>query len=93
MVLAESKMLSRASRALVRGNAIVLEEHLTVPAFPNGIRYIRNIDLATIVTLGPLHRQVPDLFEAYNREAPPAPLPDFLGVLSVMIGKGILTLA
>ena len=93
MALAESKMLSRASRALVRGNAIVLEEHLTVPAFPNGIRYIRNIDLLTIATLAPRHTQVPDLFEAYNRAAPPAPLPDFLGALSVMIGKGMLTLA
>ena len=85
--------MSRTGRALVRGNAVVLEEHLTVPAFPNGIRYIRNIDLLTIAALAPRHAQVPDLFEAYNREAPPAPLPDFLGALSVMIGKGILTLA
>ena len=37
--------------------------------------------------------QVPDLFEAYNRAAPPAPLPDFLGALSTLVGFGMLTLA
>ena len=43
-----------------------------------------------MVELAPLHQQVPDLYEAYNRVCPPVPLPDFLGVLSVLIAKGAL---
>lgn len=34
--------------------------------------------------------QVPELFELYNRRHPPVSLPDFLGALSVLIGKGML---
>ena len=70
-----------------------LEEHLVVPAFRDGIRYIRSVDLVTIVALAPAYDQVPDLFAAYNRAVAPAPLPDFLGALSVAVGKGILDLA
>jgi flavin-dependent dehydrogenase len=93
ITLRESPALGRMSKAVVRDNAIVLEEHLTVPAFKDGIRYIRSVDLVTIAALAPRHSQVPDLFDAYNREAPPAPLPDFLGALSVLVGKGMLTFA
>jgi flavin-dependent dehydrogenase len=91
--LRESATLGRVSKAVVRDNAIVVEEHLTVPAFKDGIRYIRSVNLVTIASLAPLYEQVPDLFDAYNREAPPAPLPDFLGALSVLVGKGMLTFA
>jgi len=45
-----------------------------------------------IVALAPEYDQVPELFAAYNRAAPPAPLPDFLGALSVLVGKGMLDL-
>ena len=91
--LRETPALGRTQRAVVRGNNIVVEEHLTVPSFANGIRYIRSVDLVTIVALTPLHDQVPDLFDAYNHRAPPTPLPDFLGALSVLIGKGVLEFA
>ena len=36
------------------------------------------------------HRQVPALCAAYNRSAPPVPLPDFLGALSVLLAKDVL---
>jgi flavin-dependent dehydrogenase len=83
--------LRRASRPIVRGNEVVVEPHLVAPAFPGGVRYIRSVDLLTIVELGPAHEQVPDLYDAYNRAAPPVPLGDFLGALSVLVGKGVLT--
>ena len=81
------------SQATVRGNRIVLEEHLVAPEIPAGIRYCRNVDLVAIARLAPDYEQVPDLFEAYNRAAPPAPLPDFLGALSTLIGLEMLSLA
>jgi hypothetical protein len=51
---------------------------------------VRNVDLVRLSELAPSHTQVPDLFDAYNRVASPAPLPDFLGALSMLIGKGFL---
>ena len=43
-----------------------------------------------LVELAPDHRQVPDLYEAYNRQCAPVSLPDFLGALSVLLAKGAL---
>jgi hypothetical protein len=93
IALAPSTRMARVQRPTVRNDRVVLEEHLVVPAFREGIRYIRSIDLVTIAALAPHYDQVPDLFAAYNRAAPPAPLPDFLGALSVAVAKGILDLA
>ena len=93
IALAPSARVARVQRPTVQNDRVVLEEHLVVPAFREGIRYIRSIDLVTIAALAPHYDQVPDLFAAYNRSAPPAPLPDFLGALSVAVAKGILDLA
>ena len=80
-------------RATVRGERVVLEQHLATPQLPNGVRYCRNVDLLLIAQIAGRYNQVPDLFDAYNRQAPPAPLPDFLGALSALIGLDLLTLA
>jgi flavin-dependent dehydrogenase len=80
------------TRAMVRGHRIVLEDHLEAPGIP-GVRYCRNVDLVLIARIAEHHSQVPDLFDAYNRLAPPAPLPDFLGALSTLIGLEILSFA
>jgi flavin-dependent dehydrogenase len=93
VALRASARLHRVDRPTVRGDRVALEEHLVVPAFRDGIRYIRNVDLVTMVSLAPAYDQVPDLFAAYNRATAPAALADFLGALSVAVGKGILDLA
>lgn len=85
--------LTFTERATVRGNRVVLQEHLATPTMPQGVRYCRNVDLVVIARLAGQFTQVPDLFDAYNRAAPPAPLPDFLGALSTLIGLELLTLA
>ena len=88
--LQPTSSVQRVGRPTVRGNRVVVEDHLVVPAFPEGIRYVRNIDLLKLSELASSKETVPDLFEAYNRVASPAPLPDFLGALSLLIGKGFL---
>ena len=93
IALRPSDALRRSDRPTVRGDRVELEEHLFVPAFRDGVRYLRSIDLVKIVALAPLYDQVPDLYAAYNRAAAPAPLPDFLGALSVLVGKGVLDFA
>lgn len=88
--LQPTPLVQRVGRPTVRGNRVVVEDHLIVPAFPDGIRYVRNIDLLKLSELASSQANVPDLFEAYNRVASPAPLPDFLGALSLLVGKGFL---
>jgi flavin-dependent dehydrogenase len=80
-------------RALVRGNRIVLEQHLAGPQLNDPVRYCRSVDLVLVSRVAERHEQVPDMFDAYNRVAPPAALPDFLGALSTLIGLGMLSLA
>ncbi len=77
-------------RPTVRGNRIVLEPHLVTPAFGDGVRYVRNVDLIMLAELAVTREHVPDLFEAYNRTTAPVSLPDLLGALSVLVGKGVL---
>ena len=93
IALRPSPALARVHRPTVRGDRVALEEHLVVPAFRDGVRYLRNVDLVQLAALAPGFDQVPDLYAAYNRAASPAPLPDFLGALSVLVGKGVLDLA
>jgi flavin-dependent dehydrogenase len=80
-------------RPTVQGNRLVLGDHLSTPTLGDGVRYLRSIDLVLLSRLAPEWKQVPDLFDAYNRSAPPAPLPDFLGALSVLVGFDVLALA
>jgi flavin-dependent dehydrogenase len=93
IALRRNDAIGEVLRPTVRENRVVLEPHLMVPALGGGVRYLRNVDLLTLANLAPAHEQVPDLFDAYNRAAVPAALPDFLGALAVLVGKGVLTLA
>ncbi len=77
----------------MRGHRSCCRSISSTPPVPHGVRYCRNVDLVVIAQLAAEFAQVPDLFDAYNRAAPPAPLPDFLGALSTLIGFGMLTLA
>ena len=67
-----------------------MEERLSTPSIPGGVRYLRGIDLKRVLAIAPDHEQVPELFEAYCRMGEPVILPDFLGALSVMMSRGIL---
>ena len=88
--LRQTAIVRRVPQPTVRGNRVCLEDHLVVPAFPDGIRYARNVDLVLLSELAPAHHQVPHLFDAYNRTARAVPMPDFLGALSLLIGKGFI---
>ena len=80
-------------RPVVSGHTVVLRDHLVVPAFPDGIRYLRSVDLKALADLAPQHTQVPALYEAYCTQAGVAPLGDVLGALAVLLGKQMLRLA
>jgi hypothetical protein len=91
--LRAAAMLRVIPRAVVRGDRIVLEDHLATPAITSGVRYARSVDLVLLKDIAESHDQVPDMFDSYNRRAPVASLPDFLGALSTLIGLEMLSLA
>lgn len=82
--------VERRQLPVVRGNRIALAAQLVSAAYPDGIRYLRDVDLIKLSDLVSEHDQVPDLYEAYNRAAPPVALHDFLAALSTAIAAGLL---
>jgi len=88
--LRSSPRLRRIALPTVRGDRVVLEEHLASPALPAGIRYLRGVELPELLDLAEHHRGVPELFEAYSRSRRPVRLPDFLGALSALVGFEML---
>ena len=81
------------ARPALTVRAVVLEDRLVLPDWPptgRGVRFLRDVDVVQLVELAPDHRQVPDLYEAYNRQCAPVSLPDFIGALSVLLAKGAL---
>ena len=80
-------------RPTVTDDAVSLEPCLRVAGWPpaeRGIRFLRGVDLTYIVEIADAHEQVPDLYDAYQRDRTPVALPDFLGALSVLLAKGAL---
>jgi flavin-dependent dehydrogenase len=73
------------SRPVIRGREIVVEQ-----ALAGGMRFVANVDLVRLAHIAPTCRRVPDVFEAYCRSCPPAPLPNVLGGLSLLVARGVL---
>ncbi len=91
--LRPTDVLRTDQRPTIQGNEVVLEQRIVspqLPGAPDGVRYLRGVDLPMLVGMASDHSQVPDLFEAYSRDCNPVPLPDFLGALSVLLGKGFV---
>lgn len=82
--------VSLEPRAAIRGREIVMEDHVVTAAWPDGLRYLRGVDLVELMRATPKHRDVGDLFEAVRRSAPGIDLPNFLGALSVLVANGYL---
>lgn len=77
-------------RPVIRGRRLVMEDHVSVPSWPEGVRYIRNVDVLLVVRLAPEHRDVGELYDAIVRIQPCVGLPDFLGVLAALVARGAL---
>jgi flavin-dependent dehydrogenase len=75
-------------RAAVSGCEIVMETRLVAPDAPAGVRFVRDVDLVALLPLLAASDQVPDLFDAYHRQAAPVDLADFLAALATAIARG-----
>jgi hypothetical protein len=74
-------------RPAVSGSEIVLESRIVTPAFPHGVRYVRDVNVVALLELAPGARQVPDFFTMYCERYGPVALPDFLVALSTAIAR------
>ena len=77
----------------IEGREIVAAPSLLLHAGAAGriaVRHLRGVDLPALLAMAGRHEQVPDLYAAYRRSQAPVDLPDFLGALSVLLGKGLL---
>jgi len=74
-------------RPAVSGCEIVLESRIVDDPIGAGVRYVRDVDVVTLLDLAPGCGDVGELFALYQRRAAPAALPDFLTALSTAIAQ------
>lgn len=91
--LRHSPRLRRARRPAVQDERIVLEDQLILDGFPDGIRWLRGVDLVLLADLAPGSEGVPQLFDACARQNRETALPDVLGALAVLLARGALEFA
>jgi flavin-dependent dehydrogenase len=80
-------------RPIVRDHSVVVEPHFVCDAFPGGVRFLRSVDLFAVARIGASEQDVGRMYERYVAEVGPAVLPDFLGAVSVLLGKGVCEFA
>lgn len=88
--LQRAKGVTAARRAGISGHEVVLRDALIAPGSKEPLDFIANVDVCRLVDAAPHHRQVPTLFEAYNRDGAPAELPHFLAALASLLAAGVL---
>ena len=82
-------------RPMVVGNRIVMAPALVTKRFPDGVRYLHDVDLLRVAQMAPTGGDPGLLFEKYAAWAaqegvPPVELADFLGTLAVLVADGVL---
>jgi flavin-dependent dehydrogenase len=80
-----------APRPAIQGREIVLQDHLLLPDAPEGVRFLRGVDLLRLMEIAPPRRDVGEICETIARAQPGVSLPDILGGLSLLIARGVLT--
>jgi flavin-dependent dehydrogenase len=77
-------------RPAIRGERIALQPHVASSTLPEGVRYVRGVDLLHLLDVAPQYDQVPDGWAAYNGVAAPVTLPDYLTALATAFAAGLL---
>jgi hypothetical protein len=82
-----------AQRGGIEGREVVLRNALIKPGMGEPLDFVSNVEVVKLVEMAPRYRQVPDLFEAYNRAGSPVLLEDFLKALATLLAAGVLQTA
>ena len=86
--LREPLRLERAPA--IAGREVVLVDRLSLPGLASTIEYVQGVNLVELARLCEDYRQVPDLFEAYNRTSRPVALSNFISALSFLLASGVM---
>jgi len=86
-----SEQVHATKCAFIHDREIVVDDALSLPNAPDGVRFLAGVDLVKLARLACRHTHVPDLFEEYCRAVGPVPLPSLLGCLSVLLATRVLT--
>lgn len=87
--------LETVKAPVVRERELFLHDRLVTPSFPQGLRYLRGVDLLLLcrlaMTLPNDEADVPGMLERCQQHTSARiELPDFLGALSFLLAEGIL---
>jgi hypothetical protein len=63
-----------------------------MPEWPDGLRYLRGVDVVDLMRLAPATKDVGVLLERFAQAHAGAAAPDVLGALAVLIARGALRL-
>lgn len=85
--------VQRTLLPVVEGHVVVRREHLITEAFPAGLRYLRNVDVALLAELAPQAADIPSLYERYATRAGAVPIADLVSALAVLVALRILQFA
>ena len=91
--LRPTSAVRRTTVPAVAGREIVAAPSLSIDAGEAGtvaVRHLRGVDLPLLLAMADRHAQVPDLYAAFQQSRGPVDLADFLGALSVLLGRGLL---
>jgi flavin-dependent dehydrogenase len=77
-------------RAAIDGHVLVRQDHLFLPEWPDGVRYLRGVPVVDLLREAPAHTDVGALLERFTCQHPGATAPDVLGALAVLIARGAL---
>jgi flavin-dependent dehydrogenase len=87
VVLRRNEALTIEPRPAVSGSEIVLELRIVTADAPQGVRFVRDVDVIALLEVAPAHERVPDAFAAYCRQHGPVALPDFLAALATAVAR------
>jgi hypothetical protein len=77
-------------RPTVKGDRVVLLDHLASDRVPWGIRYVRHVDLHRVVEVTLRNSDVAAGWAAYNTDNFPVSLPDYMAALAAAFSAGFL---
>ncbi len=74
------------------GRKLIMDDHLVSEIHPEPVRYFRSVDLRILTRAACAVEGVPELWEAYHREAAPVDLQELVTALAVACAAGFLVL-
>jgi flavin-dependent dehydrogenase len=87
---ARGRSVRAVARLALQGDRLSPCEHLATDRCPDGMRWVRGVELPALVRAAPDHDTVPDLYQHMAKGTPGLDLPAFLTALATAFAGGFL---